>query len=123
MLNSATSLSRSGLKDWLLQRVTSLILAAYVIWMTTYLIYYGPVHYEQWKALFSLFSVKLFTLLTIISIVFHGWIGIWTISTDYFTPQFQGKKALYLRLCFQCFFGVLLMGSLVFGIQILWGVN
>ena len=32
-MKSATSFSRSGLSDWLLQRVSAIVLAAYTVWL------------------------------------------------------------------------------------------
>jgi len=32
-MKSATSFSRSGLSDWLIQRVSAIILAAYTVWL------------------------------------------------------------------------------------------
>jgi len=38
---------------------------------------------ESWTGLFSNIWIKVFTLLTVFSIVAHAWIGMWTVFTDY----------------------------------------
>ncbi|MBE8215167.1 MAG: succinate dehydrogenase, hydrophobic membrane anchor protein [Endozoicomonadaceae bacterium] len=123
MLNNATSLSRSGLRDWLIQRATAIILSAYFIFILVYLFRHPHLTYYEWHALFSNTWVKIFSVMALIAMVLHSWIGLWTISTDYFIARFQGSKAVYIRLAFQGFFALLLLIYLLFGVQILWGVS
>ena len=39
MITNVTSFSRSGLSDWLLQRVTAVVMAAYTVFITAYLLF------------------------------------------------------------------------------------
>ena len=51
MVTSVTSFSRTGLSDWLIQRVTSLVLLAYFIVIAYQLL--GSVDYTSWRLLFD----------------------------------------------------------------------
>ena len=83
MVRSITSFSRSGLMDWLAQRVSAVILAAYAVFLVGYLIANPDLSYEQWSGLFGQFWFKLFTLSALIALVAHIWVGLWTVATDY----------------------------------------
>ncbi|MFQ3230243.1 succinate dehydrogenase, hydrophobic membrane anchor protein [Reinekea sp.] len=83
MVTSITSLSRSGLLDWLMQRVSAVVLASYTVFLFGYFLFASEVTYETWQALFANFWVKIFTLATLLSLVGHIWVGMWTIATDY----------------------------------------
>src|SRR5262245_60383517 len=78
-----TSLGRSGLQDWLLQRASALVLIFYLSFLLGYFIYVPEMNYGHWKALFSSWIVRSFTLITLFALFIHAWIGIWTVCTDY----------------------------------------
>lgn len=128
MVTAVTSLGRSGLSDWLVQRVTGVILLAYVIFLASVIFCSSP-GYSEWKALFDQTWVRVFSLAAILSIAMHAWIGLWCISTDYLTSYVLtlkagpavGAKANVLRLAFQAASAVVLFTYVVWGIQILWG--
>jgi succinate dehydrogenase / fumarate reductase membrane anchor subunit len=114
MVTSITSFGRSGLYDWMIQRVTAVILLAYAVFMIGYFLF-NDVNYEQWKALFECTSMRIFTLLTLLSLVAHAWIGLWSVTTDYIKPT--GVRFVVQSAC-----GLLAFIYVVWGIQILWGV-
>ncbi|MCY4329468.1 MAG: succinate dehydrogenase, hydrophobic membrane anchor protein [Endozoicomonadaceae bacterium] len=122
MVTNATSLSGSGLRDWIIQRATSVVLSAYFIFLLVYLICHPNINFYTWSGLFSTTAMKVFTLLALLSMVLHAWVGAWTISTDYFTERMQSSKAIWFRLFFQSFFALLLLVYLIWGIQIIWGL-
>ena len=79
----STNLTRNGLTDWIVQRISALILAAYSVFMLAFFLCSVEVTYESWTGLFSNIWIKVFTLLTVFSVVAHAWIGMWTVFTDY----------------------------------------
>ncbi|BCE02817.1 succinate dehydrogenase, hydrophobic membrane anchor protein [Marinicellulosiphila megalodicopiae] len=79
----STNLTRNGLTDWIVQRVSAVILAAYTLFIMAFFMCSVDVTYASWTGLFSNLWVKVFTLLTVFSIVAHAWIGMWTVFTDY----------------------------------------
>lgn len=127
MVTAVTNLGRSGLSDWLVQRVTAVILLAYVIFLAVVLS--GGVDYAQWRALFNLTCIKVFSLAAILSLGMHAWIGLWSVSTDYLIAhvlriklgEAAAAQANLLRWGFQAASAVILFTYVVWGIQILWG--
>lgn len=115
MVETATSLGRSGLQDWLIQRTSAVILAIYTVFLIIYFVMHSGLHYEQWHALFEFNLMKYATLLALLSLVSHAWIGIWTVITDYIKP-------LVLRLFIQIFFLIALLICLFWGIRIIWSI-
>jgi len=115
MVTSITSFGRSGLYDWMIQRVTAVVLMAYTIFMLAYLLFNPGLDYAQWSALFQGTFMRLFSLLAILSLAAHAWIGLWSVSTDYIKPT-------VLRFMFQSLCGLLAFVYVVWGIQILWGI-
>ncbi len=81
--NNVTSLGRSGLRDFFIQRISALVLLAYTLFMLSYVVFAGPITYSSWLGLFSCGWVKIFTILAALSLMAHSWVGIWTILTDY----------------------------------------
>ncbi len=119
MVTSVTSFGRSGLSDWLVQRVSGVILLAYFVCIGATLM--GGVDYAQWKTMFELTSMRIFTLLAILSLAAHAWIGMWAVGTDYLTERLMGPKGNVLRLAYQIGCGLVIFIYVIWGIQILWG--
>lgn len=104
--------SHSGLRDWLVQRISAVIIGLYVIFIAVYLFLNQPVYFAQWHKLFDNIIVKIATLITLVAIVWHAWIGLWTVLTDYI-------KYLGLRLVLQSLVIILLLGYVIWGVEIL----
>lgn len=128
MVTSVTNFGRSGLSDWLVQRITGVILLAYTIFIVAVILACSPT-YAEWHDLFAQTWVKVFSVAAILSIAAHAWIGLWSVSTDYLVPYVLtlklgpavGAKANLLRWAFQAASAVVLFTYVVWGIQILWG--
>ncbi|RZO20419.1 MAG: succinate dehydrogenase, hydrophobic membrane anchor protein [SAR92 clade bacterium] len=121
MVGIASSFSQSGVINWLVQRVSALVMTAYIVFITVYLLANPNISYAQWSELNSLLSMRLFSLLTMASIASHAWIGIWCVLTDYVTERLLGPKADIIRKVLQvCMIAVILI-YLVWAIDILWG--
>lgn len=123
MVTAVTSLGRSGLSDWLIQRFTAVILAAYTIFMVAYLVLNPDLSYEQWRGLFDQLWMRAFSLLVVVSIAAHGWIGLWGVLTDYVTTRMMGAKALALRVIILTSYALVTVLFLVWGVGVLWGVH
>jgi len=115
MVKSVTSLGRSGLHDWMIQRVTAVILAAYVIYLGVFLFSSPHMQFSVWQALFAQTGFKIFSFLAIASLCFHAWVGLWIISTDYLKP-------VAIRMIFQVSVIISCFAFLLWGAQILWSL-
>ena len=115
MVAIATAVGRSGFQEWVIQRVTAVIMALYVVVMIVFLCLHSDLDYNTWLFWFECSLVKCATLLTLLAVVTHSWIGIWTITTDY-------VKHVFIRLPLQMIINLSLLVYVIWGIQILWGV-
>jgi len=121
MVTSVTSFGRSGLYDWLIQRVGAVVMAAYVVFLAVYIALNPDLTYEQWSALFGQLWVRIFSFVTLLSFITHAWIGLWSVLTDYLTERLMGSKATVLRIFAQIVLGGVSVTYLIWGIEILWG--
>ncbi|MCC7517217.1 MAG: succinate dehydrogenase, hydrophobic membrane anchor protein [Pseudomonadales bacterium] len=122
MVRSATSFSRNGISDWLVQRVSGVVMAAYFFFIVVWLLGHQGLDYATWQALHHLTSMKVFNTAVLLSVVAHAWVGIWVVLTDYVTERLLGAKATVLRLVFEVLaIGVLAVYTL-WGLAIVWGV-
>ncbi|MDF2867373.1 MAG: sdhD [Gammaproteobacteria bacterium] len=115
MVENITSLTRNGLRDWLVQRISAIILAVYTLFILGFIVWHQPLDYSTWHQLFSLNWMRIFSLLALLSLLAHTWIGIWTITTDYL-------KCACVRLITQVIVMLALFGCLIWGILILWSL-
>ncbi len=122
MVTSITNLGRSGLYDWLIQRLSAVAMTAYVVFLVVYLAINPDLDFGQWRALFDQLWVRVFSLIALLSIVSHAWIGLWAVLTDYITPMTLGGKAAVVRVFAQVVLGVVALTYTVWGIEILWGL-
>ena len=83
MVRSISGLTGNGVKDFIVQRLTAYFLITYLIVVGAYVAMHMPLQYSAWKQLFSGFTMQVATLLCLVSIALHAWIGLWTVFTDY----------------------------------------
>lgn len=121
MVTQVTSFGRSGVSDWLIQRFTAVILLAYFVFIVGFLVCNPSVSFNEWKALFDTTWMAAFTSATLLAVVAHAWIGLWSVSTDYMTTRLMGTKGTILRIAFQAGYSSILFYYLVWGFKILWG--
>ena len=114
MVTNITSFGRSGLSDWLMQRVSAVILALYTVFIVAFLLFNPNLDYYTWSGLFSQTWMRIFSLLAFVALAAHAWIGLWTVTTD-------DLKSTRLRVGVQAVIILGIFVYLVWGIQILWG--
>jgi succinate dehydrogenase / fumarate reductase membrane anchor subunit len=121
MVTTVTSFGRSGLYDWLMQRVSGVILLAWFLTVGGFLVANPDLSYEQWRGLFDHTAMKVFSLAAVLSLAAHAWIGLWCVVTDYLTERLMGPRGHVLRALAQLVIGSMLFIYVVWGVQILWG--
>ena len=122
MVASITNSSRSGLYDWIIQRVSAVILLAYSLCILGSFVLHPDMDYARWHALFESNPMRIFSLISLLALCGHAWIGMWTVATDYITPLQLGNSATFFRLLFQAGCALLIAVYLIWGIQIFWGL-
>jgi succinate dehydrogenase / fumarate reductase, membrane anchor subunit len=102
-----------GLRDWLSQRVTAVIMAAFTLAVVVQVLLPGPMGYDKWAGIFSHQWMKVLTFVTIVSLLVHVWVGMRDVLMDY-------VKAVGTRLVLQVLTIVWLVGCAGWAIQVLW---
>ncbi len=122
MVTNVTSFGRSGLYDWVVQRVSAVILLTYVLFMVYVFVSTPEMTYLDWQMLFSKTPVRIFSLISLLSLCAHAWIGMWTIATDYLTPMTLGNSANKVRFLFELACLIILFVYFLWCVQILWSI-
>jgi succinate dehydrogenase / fumarate reductase membrane anchor subunit len=115
MVKSVTSLTRNGLRDWLIQHISAALIGSYTLFLFTFILLHPHMSFDVWQGLFCHTAMRIITVLVLIAVMMHVYIGMWTISTDYLNNT-------AVRLVFQVIVFLALIAFLVWGIVILWGV-
>ena len=103
-----------GLRDWLIQRITAVVMAGYIVSLAAYLLWQPGLDYDVWIALFSSLPVRTFTLLFLMCLFYHAWIGVRDVVMDY-------VRLAGLRLFMHVLVILALILYLIWSVQILWG--
>jgi succinate dehydrogenase / fumarate reductase membrane anchor subunit len=107
-----------GLRDWLVQRLTAIILAVYTLFFVIYLVVLrsaGTIGYDEWASIFVPVWMKVLTLIAIFSLIYHAWIGMRDVWMDYI-------HATSLRLGLLLLTVLWLIFCAIWSVQILWSV-
>jgi succinate dehydrogenase / fumarate reductase membrane anchor subunit len=115
MVNRVVTGAHYGLRDWLIQRVTALLMALCCVALAGYLLMDPYLDYDAWTALFSSQTVRAFSLLFLLSLFYHAWVGMRDIVMDYVKPA-------SVRLVIHVLVIVALLLYAIWSVEILWGM-
>jgi succinate dehydrogenase / fumarate reductase membrane anchor subunit len=104
-----------GLRDWLAQRITAVIMAVYTVVLLASFLSGSNFSYEGWAGVFAKQWFKLFSLVTFAGLYYHAWVGMRDIWMDYVKP-------VGIRLALQALTIMWLVGCAFWTVQILWSV-
>lgn len=102
-----------GLRDWLAQRVTAVVMAVFTIAVVAQVLLPGEIGYDKWAAIFSSQWMKSLTFVVFVALAWHAWIGVRDIWMDYVKP-------MGVRLALQVLSIVWLLGSAGWAVQVIW---
>lgn len=114
MLNRVVTGAHYGLRDWLVQRVTAVVMVLFVLFVVGDLLLQPKVDYDVWTSLFSNNVTRSFALLFLLSLFYHAWIGARDIVMDYVNPA-------SVRLLIHVLVILALLMYAIWSVQILWG--
>jgi len=120
VVTNVTALGRSGLSDWLIQRVSAVILAIYTVGLLGWFVCNAGVDFATWQALNACLAMRIANTLALLALIAHAWIGVWTILTDYVTSARLGTLGTALRIAMQAASFLWLFVCLVWGAVIIW---
>lgn len=115
MVNRHVIGAHYGLRDWLLQRVTAVVMLVYTVGLVAFLLLAAQASYQGWQALFAQTWVRVFSTVTVLALLLHAWVGVRDIWMDYVKP-------LGLRLTLHVLTILWLVGSFVYAVKVVWGV-
>jgi succinate dehydrogenase / fumarate reductase membrane anchor subunit len=102
-----------GLRDWLAQRVTALLMALFTLVLLVQLLMPGELGYDRWAGIFAAQWMKVLSFVVIVSLAYHAWVGVRDVLMDY-------VQATGVRLLAQVFTIVWLVGCAGWAVQVLW---
>ncbi|MDO8988567.1 MAG: succinate dehydrogenase, hydrophobic membrane anchor protein [Sideroxyarcus sp.] len=115
MVNRIVTGAHYGLRDWLAQRFTAVVMAVYAVFIVVYLLLQPSFGYDTWIGLFSGNIMRTFSLLFLLTLFYHAWIGVRDIVMDYVKPA-------SIRLLIHVLVILALVLYVIWSVQILWGL-
>lgn len=115
MVKTVLGVKHQGLRDWAIQRASAILMAVYSIAFIAYIVCHPGLSFAEWHSLFAQTWMKVATILFLLALMWHAWIGVWTIFTDYVKP-------FVLRTILNFLVLLMLAACFVWGVLILWSV-
>ena len=115
MVNRIVTGAHYGLRDWLFQRITAVMIAAYTLFMAGYVLLHPDLDYNAWTGLFSNHVMRSFSLLFLLAVYVHAWVGVRDVVMDYI-------KSAGLRLGIYVVVILTLLLYVIWSVIILWGM-
>ena len=114
MVKSVLGVNHQGLRDWIVQRITAILIAISTFGLAYYFIAHPNFSFVEWRMLFAPVGMKVLTLLVVLALAFHAWVGIWTVVTDYVKPAL-------LRFVIDVLVFLTLAACFLWSLLIVWG--
>lgn len=102
-----------GLRDWLAQRVTGVVMAVFTVLMFAAILGGATASHDAWSAFMGHGFIRFLAFLFIISLCYHAWVGVRDIWMDYVKP-------LGIRLTLHVLTLLALVGYAGWAVQIIW---
>ncbi len=104
-----------GMRIWLSQRLTALVMAFYIVLLLVMLLIMQPAGFAAWHAFIAPIWFRLLTLIFFMCLFIHAWLGVADVLKDYvFNKTLRG----YMQIVVD----ILLLIYLVWVSIILWNV-
>lgn len=107
--------NQKGLHDWIIQRTSAIVMACYIIYLAVFFAIHPQVDFAMWQTLYSHVLMQVATMIVLLSMMWHAWIGVWTVCTDYI-------KCPIARLTIEALVMLTLVSCFFWGIYILWSI-
>ena len=104
-----------GMRLWLSQRLTALVMAAYIVLLAVLLLVFRPASFAAWHVLLAPVWFRLATLLFFMSLFMHAWLGVADVLKDYVFNK-------TLRAYMQIVVDIVLVVYLFWLMFILWNI-
>lgn len=114
MVNRPLVGAHYGLRDWIVQRLTAVVMLAYTLGLVVFLLLM-PSSYDSWRQLFSYVWVQVLTQVTLLALTLHAWVGVRDIWMDY-------VKCTCLRLALHLLTVLWLVSCFIYSVKVIWGL-
>jgi len=101
-----------ALRGWLLQRLSAVYLAGFLVYLVIHFLTRESHGYDAWRGWLAHPAVALASAGFVLALVLHGWVGVRDIILDY--VHVLGLRLLLLALC-----GALLAASGLWAVRLL----
>lgn len=101
-----------GLRDWLLQRITAVYLACFLLYLMLHFFNQPRPTFQQWHAWITHPVMSVASAVFILALLVHGWVGLRDIVLDY-------VHTLRLRLLMLTLIALMLTGCGLWALRIL----
>ena len=122
MVGKLNYLHQRGVFDWVIQRTSAALLAIYTIGIIGFLVANPNLEFETWRSLFSSQLMRVFSLVTLLFLCGHMWVGMWTVITDYLTPLQLGPYAKPIQSLCQIGIISLIIFYAIWGTFVFWSI-
>lgn len=78
-----TAAASLGLKAWLVQRLSAVYMAVFILFVVAKMLWLSPHNYQQWVSWIAHPAVNAAMGLFIVSLLLHAWIGLRDVIMDY----------------------------------------
>ena len=102
-----------GVRDWLGQRITAIALVLYTLYLLFTVLTVPELSYDSWYKLFLGPFMRVATLLAMLALIYHAWVGIRDVLMDYI-------QQTWMRLTLEILTIALLVGYACWTVIILW---
>jgi succinate dehydrogenase / fumarate reductase, membrane anchor subunit len=76
-----------GMRQWLTQRLTAVIMAVYIICLVIYLVALQPNNYEDFREMVIPWWFRITTFIFFLCLCMHAWLGVRDVLRDYVFNQ------------------------------------
>lgn len=106
--------AKTGVWFFVIQRLTAIILGIATVVILVFFLLHTELEtgsscagecgiqiaptYQEWHAFFFSVPMQILYALSVISLVAHAWVGLWTVATDYIRAQVFGKSTKVFRM-------------------------
>jgi succinate dehydrogenase / fumarate reductase, membrane anchor subunit len=104
-----------GLRDWMAQRATAVLMALFTLVLLVQVLWPTPLDYTRWAEIFGHQWMKLLTFTVVLALLYHVWVGMRDVWMDYVKP-------VLVRLALQVFTLVWLLACAGWALQVLWRI-
>lgn len=122
MVSSISSLTGSGLADFVVQRVTAVVITLYTLCVVGFFLANPDMDHATLRAYFASVPMVLFSTLMVLSTAAHAWIGMWTVGTDYIRDHYFGRHSTAFRMIYQGGCLLILFVYVAWALQLFWSL-